>query len=111
MRSVHINMGVSCFVGRRGIMQQSVAHKQTDAADAWWSFDDDDDDRPAETLQLLPGSYPGTARFGMSHLELGGIGSGPAKSLASGRMVARNGEWGILDGSGRHSWVAAVGSI
>ena len=34
-------------------MQQSVAHKQTDAADAWWSFDDDDDDRPAETLQLL----------------------------------------------------------
>jgi len=91
MRSVHINMGVSCFVGRRGIMQQSVAHKQTDAADAWWSFDDDDDDRPAETLQLLPGSYPGTARFGMSHLELGGIGWGPAKSLASGRMVARNG--------------------
>jgi hypothetical protein len=74
-------------------MQQSVAHKQTDAADACWSFDDDDDDRPAETLQLLPGSYPGTARFGMSHLELGGIGSGTSQVI--GVWPHGGPEWGM----------------
>ena len=49
-------------------MRQPVAHEQRDAADACWNFDDDDNDRPAETLQLLPGAYPGTVRFTMSRL-------------------------------------------
>jgi hypothetical protein len=89
-------------------MQQPVAHEQRDAADACWNLDDDDNDRPAETLQLLPGAYPGTVRFGVSD-RAGWNRLGTSQVI---RVRLHDGpEWGILDGSGRHGWVAAVGSI
>src|SRR5215469_12411906 len=98
MRSVLINIGVSCFVGPRGIMQQPVAHEQRDAADACWNFDDDDDDRPAETLQLLPGAYPGTVRFRMSHW---GWAEAARDQPSHSRRLHNSPEWGMKSSSRR----------
>ena len=64
-------------------MQQRLPTSKRDAADACWDFDDDDADRLAETLPLLPKAYPGAVHFEMSRL-------GPAKSSASGCMMVRN---------------------
>src|SRR5271156_4703530 len=35
MRSVLINMGISCFVGQRSIMQQPLAHANTNCPDVF----------------------------------------------------------------------------
>ena len=45
-------------------MQQPVAHEQREAPDTCWNFDDDDGDRLAETLLILPGAFSGPVRFG-----------------------------------------------
>src|SRR5215472_12837099 len=53
MRSVLISMGVSCLVGRRA----SCSNRLPTSKGTWLmhagNLDNDDDDRPAETLQLL----------------------------------------------------------
>ena len=73
-------------------MQQPVAHEQRDAPDTCWNFDDDDGDRLAETLLILPGAFSGPVRFGRA-IGAGWNGLGTSQVRGQAFDISRGGNW------------------
>lgn len=73
-------------------MQQPVAHEQRDAPDTCWNFDDDDGDRLAETLLILPGAFSGPVRFRRA-IGTGWNGLGTSQVRGQAFDISRGGHW------------------